>query len=107
MRNNHASGCNFEEVSVYYYKKSRTIVNQTNINLCMHTAYKIRQYSAYTVKILGLQWSTSSDTFSLTPRNVTVANLVGYQQVKKLQIYSRVNVILVTANKIIIYGNVQ
>ncbi|MCY3927479.1 MAG: A17 family peptidase [Acidobacteria bacterium] len=75
------SGCNSESDVVHYYKKSRSIMSQANFNLRTWASNSTllqnlakRDGSAETsdiVKILGLQWNTSSDTLSLVPRNIT------------------------------------
>ena len=75
------SGCNSEKDAVHYYKQSRTIMSQANFNLRTWASNSAQLQSlakqdgsaetSDTVKILGLQWNTSSDTLSLTPRIVT------------------------------------
>lgn len=75
------SGCNSEKDAVHYYKQSRTIMSQANFNLRTWASnspqlQKIATQdgsaeTSNTIKILGLQWNTSSDSLSLTPRNIT------------------------------------
>lgn len=75
------SGCNSEKDAMHYYKQSRTIMSQANFNLrtwasnspqLQKTAKQDGSAeTSDTVKILGLQWNISSDSLSLTPRNIT------------------------------------
>ena len=75
------SGCNSEKDAVHYYKQSRAIMSQANFNLRTWASNSAQLQSlakqdgsaetSDTVKILGLQWNTSSDTLSLTPRIIT------------------------------------
>ena len=74
------SGSNSEEV-VSYYKKSRALISQANFNLRSWASNNIQLQNlakqdgtaetSNIVKVLGLQWNTSSDQLSLTPRDIT------------------------------------
>ena len=69
------SGGNSEEV-VSYYKKSRALMSQANFNLHLWASNSIQLQNltkqdgtaetSNIVKVLGLQWNTSSDQLSLT-----------------------------------------
>ena len=69
------SDCNSEKDTVHYYKQSKAIISQTNFNLHTWASNSAQLQSlakqdgsaeiSNTVKILGLQWNTSSDTLSL------------------------------------------
>ena len=74
------SGCNSEEEAVSYYKISRTVMSQANFNLRTWASNSTQLQNlakrdgsaetSNTVKILGLQWNTSSDMLSLAPTNI-------------------------------------
>ena len=75
------SGGNSEEEVVSYYKKSRALMSQANFNLRSWASNGIQLQNlakqdgtaetSNIVKVLVLQWNTSSDQLSLTPRNIT------------------------------------
>ena len=71
------SGCNIEEQAVLYYKEARSIMNQAKFNLrsWASNSHQLQSLAKAegtvdndtTVSLLGLLWSTSTDTITFPP----------------------------------------
>lgn len=76
------SGCNTEEQAVQYYKEARSIMNRAKFNLrsWASNSHQLRSLSKAegtvdkdtTVSLLGLLWSTSTDTITFPPKQFLV-----------------------------------
>ena len=80
------SGCDTETQLVHYYTKARDIMSQANFNLrsWASNSTTLQQIATAdntidhntTVQILGLLWSTCTDTMSLAPKSLPSINIV-------------------------------
>ena len=76
------SGCNTEEQAVQYYEEARSIMNQAKFNLrsWASNSSQLRSLAKAegtvdndtTVSLLGLLWSTSTDTITFPPKQFLV-----------------------------------
>jgi len=76
------SGCNSEDQVVEYYKEARTIMGQAKFNLRSWSSNSSHLQSLakpegtadkeLTVSLLGLLWSTSTDTITFSPKQFLI-----------------------------------
>ena len=76
------SGCNTEEQAVQYYKEARSIMDQAKFNLhsWAPNSHQLRSLAKAEgtidndtiVSLLGLLWSTSTDTITFPPKQFLV-----------------------------------